>query len=198
MIKVNEIFFSLQGEGALAGQATIFVRLAGCNLTCSFCDTDHKAYTEMSITDIAAECMRLSEESKDILVIFTGGEPLMQLTQESLNIFMCYGFPIGLETNGTYPILNGFDYVSVSPKINPGVLCNNVLNHDADEIRFPIAHGETPPPIEFLPIAKNYFISPIFDGQIPVQANIDWCVEYCKKNPRWKLSVQFHKILRFP
>jgi len=195
-LKVNEIFYSLQGEGANTGMPVIFIRLSGCNKNCSFCDTDHKQGVLMDIHEIYDWLLHFSACNK---VIFTGGEPLMQLTPDHTDFFTKVGYSIGLETNGTLPLYKGevnfdFDYVSVSPKINAQAICQNFLNNEVNEFRYAIAKNQTPPDIQDLPIADAYFISPICDGDGIIQENVDWCIQFCLSHPRWQLSVQSHKL----
>ena len=195
-LKVNEIFYSLQGEGANTGMPVIFIRLSGCNLKCSYCDTDHSSYTEMDIDEI---CNQLQKYSLCKKVIFTGGEPLLQLTPKQVDILQFLNYSVAVETNGTLPLYKGevnfdFDYVSVSPKINAQAICQNFLNNEVNEFRYAISAGETPPEIQDLPIADAYFISPICDGDEIIQENVNWCIQFCLSHPRWQLSVQSHKL----
>jgi len=194
-LKVNEIFYSLQAEGANSGTAAVFVRLSGCNKKCEFCDTQHEEGKEMSIDEIMSEIKRIAPAVT--FIIFTGGEPLLQLEPNHIQILREY-FPqyeLGLETNGTLPVSDfDFSYISCSPKVSPEHLCDVFLNHEIDELRYPIAVGETPPDQKTLPMAYNYYISPKFDGLNPIQENIDYCVEYVKQHPEWQLSVQNHKL----
>ena len=195
-LKVNEIFYSLQGEGANTGMPVIFIRLSGCNLKCSYCDTDHSSYTEMDIDEI---CNQLQKYSLCKKVIFTGGEPLLQLTPKQVDILQFLNYSVAVETNGTLPLYKGevnfdFDYVSVSPKISAQAICQNFLNNEVDEFRYAIAKNQTPPDIQDLPIADAYFISPICDGDGIIQENVNWCIQFCLSHPRWQLSVQSHKL----
>lgn len=196
-LKVNEIFCSLQGEGQRAGMPVVFVRLSGCNKACSFCDTKHDEGQELSIPIIIDKIEQVGKGCHRI--IFTGGEPLLQLEYDTLIPFAEAGFDIGLETNGSLPLPDGvsFEYVSVSPKVDVRTLKRNFRYYEINEIRYPLAAGQTPPHIMDLPEAEAYFVSPIFDGNTPIQANIDWCAQFCKDNPEWRLSIQIHKILGF-
>jgi len=195
-LKVNEIFYSLQGEGANAGMPVIFIRLSGCNLKCSYCDTDHSSYNYMDMEEIHDKMLEFSSCNK---IIFTGGEPLIQLTPAHVLYLSRLGYSVGVETNGTIPLYKGevnfdFGYVSVSPKISAQAICQNFLNNEVNEFRYAISAGETPPEIQDLPIADNYFASPICDGNKIIKENLDWCVAFCLSHPRWQLSVQNHKL----
>lgn len=120
--KVNEIFYSIQGEGAKTGQAVIFVRFSGCNLKCRFCDTDHSKYRLFSEAELINKIKKISEQTGCTFVIFTGGELLGQpVSQVAYKLrrdgTFCPGFVVALETNGTYPLRFGmFDWITVSPK----------------------------------------------------------------------------------
>jgi organic radical activating enzyme len=197
--RINEIFFSLQGEGARVGTPNIFVRFSGCNQACWFCDTQHARFMEMTADDIQLR----SEGWACKNVILTGGEPLLQVDLHLMQVLKRSGFFLALETNGTLPILPGFDYIACSPK--PPLIA---VIPKVDEVRVPIAaqgfgsiedydpqrFGYGAP--LFLPIAEHYFLSPIFDGQHLVQANLDRCLQIIERYPIWRLSVQLHKLLK--
>ena len=100
--RINEIFYSLQGEGAFSGSAAIFVRFSGCNLRCPFCDTDFKAYKEMSAQEIVESVKPLSKNCEH--VVLTGGEPTLQVDRQLTEAFHSEGFFIAMETNGTREI----------------------------------------------------------------------------------------------
>ena len=178
-IKVNEIFYSIQGEGANAGMSAVFVRLSGCNLQCSFCDTKHESYTEVTVEKLKHEVEKYNCKN----IIWTGGEPTMQLTNDILELFENYFNCI--ETNGTNPVPSRIDYIACSPKMETKLPYVN-------EIRLPIKKGDKLPDISIMPKAQNYYISPIDVSK----ENIDYCLELIKENPQWKLSIQIHKLLK--
>jgi len=192
-LSVVEIFNSIQGEGANVGKAATFIRLSGCNLNCSYCDTDWETGTEMSIDEIKEEVGKYSAQ----LIIWTGGEPTLQLNSGILQQFATYTQAI--ETNGTNPVPDGIDYISCSPKVNAAILRRNFTY--VDEFRFPVSVGSIVPYIDELPDAANYFLSPVFKGDekkmesldVP---NLEYCLKIIEKDPRWRLSVQLHKLLR--
>jgi 7-carboxy-7-deazaguanine synthase len=191
-LKVVEIFYSIQGEGANTGMPAIFIRLSGCNLNCWYCDTEWHNFIEISIHEILNTIQQYPCKN----IIWTGGEPTLQLTDEMLNHFEGYFHCI--ETNGTNPVPAGIDYISCSPKVSPETLKRNFLF--IDELRYPLGKGEKLPKIEALPHAKNYFISPLFLGDEKERMdlnreNIDYCIDYILNNPGWKLSIQLHKLL---
>ncbi|HLP04373.1 MAG TPA: 7-carboxy-7-deazaguanine synthase QueE [Paludibacter sp.] len=191
-LKVVEIFNSIQGEGANVGRSATFIRLSNCNKNCSFCDTDWSGGVEMTIGDVLAEVRKHASS----MIIWTGGEPTLQLTSEILNHFKDYYQAI--ETNGTNPVPEGIDYVSCSPKV--GVETLNANFQSVGEFRFPVVAGDEIPSIDDLPRAKNYFLSPVFDGELKRRmetnrANLDYCLSVIAREPRWRLSVQLHKLL---
>lgn len=186
---VNEIFYSLQGEGGRTGQASIFIRLSKCNLACSFCDTDFAFGKEMSVEEIIDEIAQFGCK----WIIWTGGEPTLQLTDEIVSVFKNQDFHQAIETNGTRKVPNGIDYITCSPKqhfekIKDIIPC-------VDELRFPIKKGDSLPDISQLPKTNRYLLSPIFDGNSVIQENVDYCVSLIKENPVWALSLQTHKLI---
>jgi len=189
-LKVNEIFYSLQGEGGRQGEASIFIRLSGCNLNCEFCDTDFQDGREMHVGQIIASIKQYSCR----WIIWTGGEPTLQLTDAILSYFKKEGYLQAIESNGHHILSSLLDYTVISPKGNPAYA--KKINVEADEIRLPVQVGDSIPEILALPDAKYYFLSPVFSpDKIETQANIDYCVELIKKNPAWRLSLQIHKLI---
>lgn len=185
--KVNEIFHSVQAEGENAGRAAVFVRFAGCNLKCPFCDTNHEPFIEMTGEEINAEITRLAPDRKT-LVVFTGGEPLLQLSSEEV---LADGYPRAVETNGIFSLPSWWganDWCTVSPKCD---LTSQQLSK-ANEVK--LLHGLTPNMVEAcsaLPSEVWLYVQPIErNGKFDVMDAIN----FIQKNPRWKLSVQWHKI----
>ena len=113
-MKVNEIFYSLQGEGAHTGTPAVFIRLSGCNLKCPFCDTDFKSYTEMSESEIVAEVNRLSGRCKNVVI--TGGEPTIVNTEILIDLLHANNYFVMMESNGTKQPPYNLDWLTVSPK----------------------------------------------------------------------------------
>jgi organic radical activating enzyme len=189
-LKVKEIFYSLQGEGGRQGEASIFVRLSGCNLKCDFCDTDFSGGRDLHVDRILAR-IRLFPCR---WIVWTGGEPTLQLTDGILRFFRQEGYRQAIESNGHRPLSALLDYTAVSPKGK--VEYARELNPHVDEIRLPLREGEAPPPIDVLPAARYYFLSPVFSGRAATtNANIDYCVEYIRQHPEWRLSLQIHKLI---
>ncbi|MDR0754555.1 MAG: 7-carboxy-7-deazaguanine synthase QueE [Prevotellaceae bacterium] len=183
-LKINEIFYSLQGEGANAGMPAIFIRFAGCNLKCDFCDTRHEDYKMYSIEEVIKKIKVFDCKN----IIWTGGEPTLQLTDEVLIHFKEYYHCI--ETNGTNKVPSLINYVVCSPKVKRNLLTN--FKNGVNELRYPIKEGDILPCISKIPQAKHYYISPIDANR----RNINYCIKLIKENPQWKLSLQMHKILK--
>lgn len=186
---VNEIFYSLQGEGGRSGSPSIFIRLTQCNLACSFCDTDFFVGTEMSFEEIYEVIKKFSSK----WIIWTGGEPTIQLTDEILQKFRDKGYRQAIETNGTRRVSPLIDYITCSPKINYASIKTRIPK--VNEIRIPIQKGDILPEVSIFPEADNYFVSPIFDDKKINWENVAYCVDLVKQNPIWSLSLQIHKLI---
>lgn len=111
--RINEIFRSVQAEGANAGKSAVFVRFAGCNLKCKFCDTEHEPFTTMSKEELESKIDELSGHDKSVLVVFTGGEPTLQLKEDEP---LADAHPTAIETNGILRVPSWIGWVTVSPK----------------------------------------------------------------------------------
>lgn len=188
-LTVNEIFYSLQGEGGRQGEASIFIRLTKCNLKCVFCDTDFEHGDEMTLDEISEHIQQFGCK----WIIWTGGEPTIQLKDAHLEHFWKLGYKQAIETNGTRPVSPLIDYITCSPKQNFEKIKGYLPT--VNEIRMPIEVGDSVPDISIFPKADRYFLSPIFDGSEPIKENIDYCVEQILKNPDWQLSLQIHKLI---
>lgn len=189
---VNEIFYSLQGEGGRMGHPSIFIRLSKCNLRCSFCDTEFDSGKEMTLDEVLEEIKPYGCN----WIIWTGGEPTLQLKEEVVKFFKSHGFMQAIETNGTRRVPNGIDYITCSPKQNFERI-KTLIPH-TNELRFPIKKGDSLPDITTLPSTDNYYLSPIFDGDNINIDNVDYCVQLIKENPQWSLSIQVHKLINIP
>ena len=188
-LNVKEIFYSLQGEGGRAGEPSIFVRLTKCNLACSFCDTDFANGSDMTLDEILYELHKYPCK----WIIWTGGEPTLQLTDEVLSFFKSEGYLQAIETNGTRPVSKLIDYISCSPKVQIYKV-RDVIPF-AHEIRIPLQKGDVLPDISIMPKANKFFVSPIFDGDTMNIDNINYCIDQIKENPSWTLSLQIHKLI---
>lgn len=195
-LKIVEIFQSLQGEGANSGMLVVFIRLTGCNLNCSFCDTQFDRVT-IELTPTQLLNLVRQDYPKCNRIIWTGGEPTLQLTEEIVLLFKSVGYWQAIESNGLRPAPMGIDYITISPKQKLDVVAENYKDRIVGEVRLPIAQGDQLPDIEVLPEALNYFVSPIFDGEKIVADNIAHCLRLIEDNPIWRLSLQIHKLIGF-
>ena len=184
LYRVNEIFFSLQGEGFWTGTPMVFVRLSGCNLSCPFCDTDHSAFTQMSADAIVAEALRLSGECRRICL--TGGEPALQADERLIKAFQEAGFAVHMETNGTRPVPESVDWITLSPKEG-----GRVVLEKADEVKLVLSSGVDPSPWLDFP-ASWHFLQPCDVNGV---MNTEETIGYIHAHPRWRLSLQTHKLL---
>lgn len=177
--RVNEIFYSLQGEGFFTGTPSVFLRFSGCNRRCPFCDTDFASATDMSAQEIV-DALRPYPCNR---VVATGGEPLLQLDEELIEAIHTAGFTIAVETNGTLPVPSGIDWVTCSPK-EPPLLIDRI-----DELKI-VYHDTDPENIAAtLPPARHRFLQPLSCS------NTDQVVDYLLKHPDWRLSLQTHKFI---
>lgn len=191
-MKVNEIFYSLQGEGYHVGTPAVFVRVSGCNLRCPFCDTQHEYGVDMTEEEILAEVRRYPARN----VVITGGEPSLQLTKSLVKLLHEDSRWVAVETNGTHTLPSNVDWITLSPK-------DPWLGDDArprlrtvDEIKF-VFDGEHEPD-EYANIMSTHgrFLQPCDTGDPEHNAElVQRAVEYCKAHPQWRLSLQIHKIL---
>lgn len=186
-MRINDIFYSLQGEGVNTGRAAVFVRFAGCNRQCSYCDTDFRRYREMTIGQIIDEVTTADHGSRR--VILTGGEPAMQVNDKLIDAFHSRGYVIAIETNGSLPLPDGLDWITVSPKGDTAVKHCNELKCVFTDDKDANDHGIK---------ADFYCLQPCDTGDKERNARITKaCVEYIKRHPRWRLSLQTHKLAGF-
>jgi 7-carboxy-7-deazaguanine synthase (Cx14CxxC type) len=205
---VREIFYTLQGEGAHTGRPAVFLRFAGCNLwsgrevdrkgaVCRFCDTEFvgtsgpgggKFTTAQSLAAAVAACWPAGSSGR--YVVCTGGEPLLQLDAPLIDALHESGFEVAVESNGTLAAPAGIDWLCVSPKAAAPVVQRSghelklVYPQDEDE-----AQPENFEDLDF----EHFFLQPL-DGP-DLAENTRLAVEYCLAHPRWKLSLQTHKVL---
>ncbi|GHU79523.1 7-carboxy-7-deazaguanine synthase [Bacteroidia bacterium] len=189
-LKVKEIFYSLQGEGGRQGEASIFIRLSGCNLKCDFCDTDFSGGETMELPQI----LSVIRPFPCRWIVWTGGEPTLQLTVEAIAFFKQEGYFQAIESNGCFPLPGLLDYTVISPKGNSDYA--KKINSRVDEVRLPTKKRDAIPCLERLPEAKYYFLSPVFTQDArETKENIDYCVEQIKQLTGWRLSLQIHKLI---
>ncbi|MBQ6725949.1 MAG: radical SAM protein [Bacteroidales bacterium] len=189
-MKVNEIFHSLQGEGFNTGKSAVFVRLAGCNLQCPFCDTSHYAFEDMTEKKIA-DTVALHPAN---LVVITGGEPALQLTSSLIDRLHAKRKTVSVETNGTLPLPENVDWITVSPKQDFVGEAGKCVITRANEVKV-IFDGEHQVS-DFGITAEHYFVQPCDTGNLSKNRKIrNLCIDFVKNNPKWRLSLQTHKLL---
>ena len=191
-MKVAEIFYSLQGEGANSGTPAVFVRFAGCNLRCPFCDTVCHHAEQMSEPDIVAAVSNYPAR----LVVVTGGEPSLQLTHTLVDSLHRQNRIVAVETNGTRPLPSNVDWITLSPKdLFLGSQAKPVLSH-ADELKVVFDGVHTPHDYSSIIIRHARYLQPCDTGDPQRNKAIaDQTVEYIKANPQWRLSMQIHKLV---
>ena len=198
-MKVNEIFYSLQGEGHYTGTPAVFVRFAGCNLRCWFCDTDFVKGVEMSEDEIVEAVLQYPTR----YVVITGGEPTLQITASLCDNLHAHGLYLMMETNGTRPLPEGcqVDWITCSPKLidveeGKRKIATIRLRHiDELKVVFEDSPMQDMALYEQIP-ATEYRLQPC-DTQDPLsnQAILNKTIKYILQHPKWKLSLQTHKIL---
>jgi 7-carboxy-7-deazaguanine synthase (Cx14CxxC type) len=205
---VKEIYYTLQGEGAQAGRPAVFLRFAGCNLwsgreahreraMCRFCDTDFVGTDGpgggkfATAAELAAAVAARWPGGGSPLVVCTGGEPLLQLDAPLVATLHARGFEVAVETNGTRTPPPGLDWICVSPKAGAGLALTA-----GDELKL-VYPQEGAPPEAFEGLDFRHFLLQPMDG--PDQArNTEAAARYCLEHPRWRLSLQTHKLLGLP
>lgn len=190
--RVNEWFYSLQGEGVRAGSPNLFLRFSGCNESCAReshgfdCDTEFVSGTTLTADQIVSN---LKETNPDCpWVILTGGEPALQVDEELIKVLKSAGYKLAIETNGSVELPEGLDWITVSPKVAEHALRQCF----ADEVKYVRSYGQAIPKTRVT--ARHKLISPAFDGDVLNRKTLQWCIRLVKDNPDWALSVQQHKI----
>lgn len=203
--KVKEAFYTLQGEGAQAGRAAVFLRFTGCNLwsgreedrhaaVCKFCDTDFIGtdgsnggrYSQVQCADLVKS---LWPGGGKPYVVCTGGEPLLQLDPPLISELQSRGFEVAVETNGTIPVPESIDWVCVSPKANADLV---VSKGDELKLVFPQAEPEAQPGCFVDLDFAHFFLQPKDEAG---KDNTPATVAYCMAHPKWRVSLQTHKIM---
>jgi 7-carboxy-7-deazaguanine synthase (Cx14CxxC type) len=210
MYAVKEIFYTLQGEGANTGVPAVFCRFAGCNLwsgreqdradaECRFCDTDFVGtdgpgggrFATADALARAVESAWPAASPSERFVVCTGGEPMLQFDGALVAALHARGFRIAVETNGTLPVPDGIDWTCVSPKSRAPLVVTR-----GDELKLVFPQDDAPPE-RFEALDFRHFSLQPMDGPAR-EANTRLALEYCKAHPRWRLSLQVHKLLGIP
>ena len=203
MYKVNEIFFTLQGEGAHSGIPAVFVRFSGCNLRCPWCDTDFTNYTPMTAEQIVKEVRELYDipNERHKMCVLTGGEPSMQVDKPLIDALHDAGFYICIETNGTRPLPQGIDWITCSPKEGTKIALKQV-----NEVKVVFTGTYDPQVWREQLKAEHWLLQPLrYTGEWLMENvdawendrndNLDDTVRYILTHPFWRLSIQLHKIV---
>jgi 7-carboxy-7-deazaguanine synthase len=209
MYAVKEIFYTLQGEGANAGRPAVFCRFSGCNLwsgreadrpaaVCKFCDTDFVGTNGSgggkfgTAIDLAQACTDAwAGERHHLLIVLTGGEPMLQVDIPLIGALHRQGFRIAIETNGTFPVPREIDWICVSPKAG-----TQLQQMAGDELKLVFPQSELWP-VQFERLAFDHFLLQPMDGPDLAQ-NTRLAVSYCLAHPRWRISLQTHKLMGIP
>lgn len=206
--KIKETYLTIQGEGAHMGRVAIFCRFSGCNLwsghekdrekaTCKFCDTDFVGTdgsgggTFETQTELSQHILSFWNSSDNPFIVFTGGEPLLQLDEKLIHHLKSNDVEIAIETNGTIVPPNGVDWICVSPKKGAKLLINK-----GNELKI-VYPQEDLDPSSFLDLDFDVFsLQPMDDSNY--KRNLNKTLQYCNANPTWRLSLQMHKYLQIP
>jgi len=193
MWKVNEIFYSLQGEGFNTGTASVFIRLSGCNLHCAFCDTCHEQGTMMSLPAIVERVMQYPDAP---LIVLTGGEPSLWIDEVFVNgLKAMTGKRIAIETNGTRPLPSGIDWVTLSPKTGIGNSGEApVALTRCDELKV-VYLGQDLAQYDNITADHRYLQPCWVEDEQQCRRNMQDTVRAVMENPQWRLSLQTHRIL---
>ena len=204
MYRVNEIFYTLQGEGAHSGIPAVFVRFSGCNLRCPWCDTEFTEYKEMTAEQIVAEVVELYDipNERRKMIVLTGGEPGLQVDKPLIDALHAAGFYICIETNGTRLLPEDIDWVTCSPKEG-----TKLELRKADEVKVVFTGTYDPEVWREQLVAEHWLLQPLrYTGEWLIEHtvdeweddrndNLDDTVRYILSHPFWRLSVQLHKIV---
>lgn len=188
MYRVHEVFLSLQGEGYHTGMPTVFIRFSGCNLHCSFCDTDFADYCLCSAEDISEQVATLLRTREPIpasstLIVLTGGEPSLQVDDKLVECLHRLAKMICIETNGTHSLPEGIDWVTCSPKEG-----SRLVLQRADEVKV-VYTGQDVEQWRCQVQSKHYFLQPCSCQ------NTAETINYVLHHPAWRLSLQTHKLV---
>lgn len=185
--KVNEIFYSLQAEGNYAGHAAVFIRLCGCNLQCPWCDTKYHTKGDMyTKEEIEERVDYLTHGDKDAIVVFTGGEPTLQLKEEEE---LCKGYTRCIETNGTMKVPSWIDWITCSPKSD---IDFKAIGRMPDEIKVVYEYGRDKYLKSLIGLGPKLYLQPLEEHG---KMNIAEVFDFIKQNPQYRLSLQFHKMI---
>jgi len=206
---VNEVYYTIHGEGVRVGIPHVFVRFSKCNLTCDFCDTEFESHRRLTAAALLAEVTAKADAAYaapvDVTVkgarsrgtfvdsgpcrnvLFCGGEPLLQLDAALVALFKDAGWHLSIETNGTRPAPEGIDWITCSPKVAE----HAIKLSRANELKY-VRDAGMGIPLPAIP-ADHYLISPMFDAGVCPPATLAWCLKLVLDNPAWRLTAQHQK-----
>lgn len=187
--KINEIFYSLQGEGFYTGTPAIFIRFSGCNLHCPYCDTDHSGGQMLTGPEILEEVEKYPSQH----VVLTGGEPSLFIDREFIISLHSLGKFVAVETNGTNPLPENMDWTTLSPKFDIQSSADLSIR-ECDEIK--VIYRRQDMSIYSGITARHHFLQPCDTGDSEENRKLlEEAVEFCKEHPHWRLSLQTHKLI---
>jgi 7-carboxy-7-deazaguanine synthase len=211
MFAVKEIYYTLQGEGVQAGRPAVFCRFAGCNLwsgreedrdaaTCNFCDTDFVGtdgpgggkFTDATALARACRAAWRGNSGTPPFVVLTGGEPMLQVDEALIDALHDAGFQIAIETNGTLPVPRAIDWICVSPKAGA-----SLVQRSGDELKL-VYPQDALDPAEVVDLDFAHFLLQPMDDGMRSPDNLHAAIDYCLAHPKWRLSLQTHKLLGLP
>jgi 7-carboxy-7-deazaguanine synthase len=208
MYAAKEIYYTLQGEGVQAGRPAVFCRFAGCNLwsgreadradaICNFCDTDFVGtdgpgggkFPDAEALALACRNVWRGNSGTPPFVVLTGGEPMLQVDAPLIAALHAVGFAIAIETNGTVPVPRSIDWICVSPKAGAPL-----VQRSGDELKLVYPQSELEP-LAFEGLDFTHFLLQPMDAGAASAGHLRAAIDYCLAHPRWRLSLQTHKLL---
>jgi 7-carboxy-7-deazaguanine synthase len=194
---INEIYLSIQGEGMRTGHPSIFMRFTGCNMRCDLhandkspggfaCDTEFESGRKMTAEEIIEELNTIKGDCN--WIVMTGGEPGLQVDSNLLQKLGAAGFMLAVETNGSVALPDGFDWITVSPKVAE----HAIKQRTANEVKYVRGYGQALP--KTVVESQHYLISPAFSGLEMDARTLAWCQKLVSEDDTWKLSLQTHKM----
>jgi 7-carboxy-7-deazaguanine synthase len=193
-LNINDLFWTIQGEGKNSGRRALFVRMPFCNLACSWCDTTFDTFKRWSVADFVA----FASKEKARFAVITGGEPTMNKhTPLVIKALTELGFQIAVESNGTFPIPNGIDFVTISPKRDAKYEINPDAFTKASEFKYVVDEGFDFGLLDRHDVTdgRRYSLSPEFGN---MEKSLERMIDYIKEHPVWRISLQTHKWMKVP
>jgi organic radical activating enzyme len=217
---INEIFYSLQGEGMRAGEASVFLRFSKCNMECRVepgekspggfdCDTEFTSGRRLTLKEVEQWVLDELAGAPATWIVLTGGEPALQLDREFCDHFHGLGFKLAVETNGSMVLPHHGDLLGAKPDslqwalscfdvdwitVSPKVAEHAIRQRWAHEVKYVRGHGQAIPQTRV--DAMHKLLSPAFIGMDPDPRAVAWCTKLVKENPEWRMSAQMHKLWR--